>query len=160
MQHNSRDRVGAIPELDDGQRLSEGPVIAQYLCERAGRRDLLPACGDPARYRVLEWQAYISSELHKGFSPLFNPALAEDAKGLLRTALAGRFAWVSEQLQQRDHLCGEGFTLADAYLFAVSRWSRLVGPDLGDLAALQRYLARIGARPAVRAALASEGLSA
>lgn len=153
---------GYVPllELDDGQLLSEGPVIAQYLCERAGRNDLLPQSGDPARYRVLEWQAYISSELHKGFSPLFNPALAEDAKTLLRTALAGKFAWVSEQLQQRDFLCNEHFTLADAYLFTVSRWSRLVGPDLQTLAPLQRYRAAIAERPAVRAALAAEGLEA
>lgn len=153
---------GYVPllELDEGQLLSEGPVIAQYLCERAGRGDLLPQSGDPARYRVLEWQAYISSELHKGFSPLFNPALAEDAKALLRSTLAGKFAWVSEQLQQRDFLCSGRFTLADAYLFTVSRWSRLVGPDLQSLAPLQRYLAAIAERPAVQAALAAEGLDA
>ncbi len=151
---------GYVPllQLDDGQLLSEGPVIAQYLCERAGRLDLLPASGDPARYRVLEWQAYIGSELHKSFTPLFNPALDEGAKALLRTALLNKFAWLAESLGQRAHLYGERFTLADAYLFTVARWGTLVNLDLSGLAPLQRYLAGIGERPAVRAALAAEGL--
>lgn len=149
---------GYVPllQLDDGQRLSEGPVIAQYLCELAGRDDLLPAVGELARYRVLEWQAYISSELHKSFAPLFNQALDATAKALFAAALLKKFSWVSEQLGERSYLCAEGFTLADAYLFTVARWSSLVGLDLSALKPLQRYLAGIGERPAVRAALAAE----
>lgn len=149
---------GYVPllQLDDGQLLSEGPVIAQYLCERAGRADLLPPPGELTRYRVLEWQAYISSELHKSFSPLFNPALDGAAKGLFAAALLKKFAWVSEQLGERAYLCHDTFTLADAYLFTVASWSPLVGLDLSALAPLQRYLAGIGERPAVRAALAAE----
>jgi glutathione S-transferase len=149
---------GYVPllQLDDGQLLSEGPVIAQYLCELAGRADLLPPVGELARYRVLEWQAYISSELHKTFSPLFNPALDAAAKALFAEALLKKFSWVSERLGERTYLCDERFTLADAYLFTVARWSALVGLDLSALAPLQRYLAGIGERPAVRAALAVE----
>ncbi|MHA6495105.1 glutathione transferase GstA [Pseudomonas borbori] len=151
---------GYVPllQLDDGQRLSEGPVIAQYLCERAGRSDLLPAVGELARYRVLEWQAYISSELHKSYSPLFNPALDAAAKQVFSEALLKKFSWVSERLGERNYLCDDRFTLADAYLFTVARWSSLVGLDLSGLVPLQRYLAGIGERPAVHAALAAEGL--
>lgn len=151
---------GYVPllQLDDGQLLSEGPVIAQYLCELAGRTDLLPAVGELARYRVLEWQAYISSELHKSFSPLFNPALDATAKALFCEALLKKFSWVSAQLGERAYLCNERFTLADAYLFTVARWGALVGLDLSNLAPLQRYLAGIGERPAVRAALTIEAL--
>lgn len=149
---------GYVPvlQLDDGQLLSEGPVIAQYLCELAGRADLLPAVGELARYRVLEWQAYISSELHKSFAPLFNPALDDSAKALFAAALLKKFSWVSERLGERSYLCAEGFTLADAYLFTVASWSALVALDLSALKPLQRYLAGIGERPAVRAALAAE----
>ncbi|HLA32643.1 MAG TPA: glutathione transferase GstA [Pseudomonas sp.] len=151
---------GYVPllQLDDGQLLSEGPVIAQYLCELAGRHDLLPPVGEQARYRVLEWQAYISSELHKSFSPLFSPALDAASKALFAAALLKKFAWVSERLGNRAYLCEERFTLADAYLFTVARWSALVGPDLSALRPLQRYLAGIGERPTVRAALAAESL--
>lgn len=151
---------GYVPllQLDDGQLLSEGPVIAQYLCELAGRADLLPPTGAMARYRVLEWQAYISSELHKSFAPLFNPALDTSAKALFTAALLKKFSWLSEQLGQRAYLCNDRFTLADAYLFTVARWSSLVGVDLSALMPLQRYLAGIGERPAVRAALAAEDL--
>lgn len=153
---------GYVPllQLDNGQLLSEGPVIAQYLCELAGRQDLLPPVGNQARYRVLEWQAYISSELHKSFSPLFNPALDAINKALFAAALLKKFTWVSERLDNRAYLCDERFTLADAYLFTVARWSTLVGLDLSALRPLQRYLAGIGEHPAVRAALAAESLPA
>ncbi len=153
---------GYVPllQLDDGQLLSEGPVIAQYLCERAGRADLLPPPGELARYRVLEWQAYISSELHKSFSPLFNPTLDAATKGLFAEALLKKFTWVNEQLGERPYLCNATFTLADAYLFTVASWAPLVGLDLSSLTALQRYLAGIGERPAVRAALAAESQTA
>ncbi|EML5473560.1 glutathione transferase GstA [Pseudomonas aeruginosa] len=149
---------GYVPllQLDDGQLLSEGPVIAQYLCERAGRTDLLPAVGTLERYRVLEWQAYISSELHKSFSPLFNPSLDAAAKAVFADVLLKKFSWVSAQLAERRYLCNERFTLADAYLFTVASWSQLVGLDLSALVPLQRYLAGIAELPAVRAARISE----
>jgi glutathione S-transferase len=151
---------GYVPllQLDDGQSLSEGPVIAQHLCELASRTDLLPAVGELARYRVLEWQAYISSELHKSFTPLFNPALDAASKALFVASLQKKFAWISAQLGERAYLYGEHFTLADAYLFTVASWAPLVGLDLSTLTPLQRYLAGIGELPAVRAALAAESL--
>lgn len=151
---------GQVPLIEDAdrQRLSEGPVIAQYIAERAGRADLLPDAGTMARYRVMEWQNYITSELHKTFTPLFNPAIGADAKAEFRAALAKKFAWVSSQLQGRAYLTGKDFTVADAYLFTVARWSQFVALDLTDLEPLQAYLARIAERPAVREAMQSEGL--
>ncbi|HZX27969.1 MAG TPA: glutathione transferase GstA [Telluria sp.] len=151
---------GQVPLIEDAdrQRLSEGPVIAQYIAERAGRADLLPDAGTMARYRVMEWQNYITSELHKTFTPLFNPAIGADAKAEFRAALAKKFAWVSSQLQGRAYLTGKDFTVADAYLFTVARWSQFVALDLTDLEPLQAYLARIAERPAVREAMRSEGL--
>lgn len=150
----------AVPllALDDGGVLSEGPIIAQYLCDRAGRTDLMPAAGTLARLRVMEWQNFITSELHKGYSPLFNSALSADAKAVLAAKLRGHFAWVSSQLADRDYLTGPTFTAADAYLYVVTSWAGLVDLNLSDLAPLQAFQARVQARPAVQAALRAEGL--
>ncbi|GGY80448.1 glutathione transferase GstA [Pseudoduganella plicata] len=149
---------GYVPvlELDDGQRLTEGPVIAQYIADHSGREDLMPAAGTIARYRVMEWQGYITSELHKSFSPLFNPALDAAAKAVFVALLRKKFGWVSQQLQDKASLTGDGFTAADAYLFTVAGWGKHVGLDLSDLEPLQAYLERIASRPAVQAALAAE----
>lgn len=151
---------GAVPllELDDGQRLSEGPVIAQYIADRAERRDLMPVPGSMARYRVMEWQNYITSELHKSFSPLFHPEFDAAARALFTAALQKKFAWVSRQLQGRQYLTGDDFTAADAYLFTVAGWARYVGVDLSDGEHLQAFLTRVAARPAVRDAMQAEGL--
>ena len=152
---------GMVPllETDDGERLSEGPIIVQYLCDRAGRQDLMPAAGSMARYRVMEWQNYITAELHKGFSPLFNPQFDAAAKALSSTLLRKKLGWVSEQLRGRSYLSGESFTGADAYLFTVARWAHLVKLDLSDLSPLQSYLQRIGEISAVQQALKAEGVS-
>lgn len=153
---------GKVPvlEIADGQHLTEGPVISQFIVEQAGTSQLLPGAGDDRRYRVLEWQTYISSELHKSFSPLFNAASEDATKRAALQELRRKFVWVDEQLTGRDFLTGQHFSVADAYLFTVARWTRLVGPDLSDLPQLQSYLARIAARPAVRDALRVEGLAA
>ncbi|TWT23320.1 glutathione transferase GstA [Luteimonas marina] len=153
---------GKVPvlELADGRRLTEGPVIAQFIAERAGDRALLPDTGDPSRYRVLEWQAYISSELHKCFSPLFNPALDPASRQVFLAELRRKFVWIDAQLADRGFLHGSHFTLADAYLFTVAGWSRLVGPDLADLRHLQDFLSGIAARPAVQEAMRAEGMPA
>ncbi|AXA93159.1 glutathione transferase GstA [Massilia sp. YMA4] len=150
---------GSVPvlELDDGQRLTEGPVIAQFIADQARREDLMPAPGSMARYRVMEWQNYITSELHKSFSPLFNRALDAAAKEVFLASLRKKFAWVSEQLGERAYLTGATFTAADAYLFTVAGWSKVVGLDLSDLAPLQAFLQRVAARDAVRQALVAEG---
>lgn len=151
---------GQVPllELDDGQRLSEGPVIAQYIADRAQQRTLMPEPGSLARFRVMEWQNFITSELHKSFTPLFNGALDGAAKSLLRALLRKKFEWVDSRLSDSDFLTGESFTAADAYLFTVAGWSRFVALDLSDLRHLQRFLACVGERPAVREAMRAEGL--
>jgi glutathione S-transferase len=153
---------GSVPvlELDDGERLTEGPIIAQYLGDLAGRADLVPAPGTMARYRVLEWQNYITSELHKSFSPLFNPAFDAAAKSIHAAGLRRKFAWVSERLSATDYLTGSRFTAADAYLFVVAGWAGLVDLDLSGHVELKRFMARVAARPAVREALQAERPSA
>ena len=151
---------GQVPllELDDGERLSEGPVIAQWIAEHAGNTTLMPAAGSMARYRVLEWQNYITSELHKSFAPLFNPQLDTSAKKTLAGLLRKKFEWVDSRLSDSTFLTGAGFSAADAYLFTVTGWAKYVALDLSDLRHLQRFLSEVAARPAVRAAMQAEGL--
>ena len=151
---------GYVPllELDDGQRLSEGPVIVQYIADQAPASKLAPPAGTMKRYRLMEWLNFITTELHKGFSPLFNPAMPEEAKALARAKLAERLAWVDTQLQGKDHLMGQTFTVADGYLFTVGSWGRHVGVDIDGLKNLMAFMARVGARPAVQAAMKAEGL--
>lgn len=152
---------GYVPllQLDDDGALSEGTVICQYLADRAANVSLMPAAGTIARYRVMEWQNFITSELHKSFSPLFHPELDAVAKSIFATGLRKKFAWVSEQLTGKDYLTGTDFTVADAYLFVVAGWSRMVKLDLSDLQPLQDFIARVSARPAVKRALQTEGLA-
>lgn len=151
---------GAVPllELDNGERLSEGVVICQYLCDQAGRTDLMPAAGTMARYRVMEWQNYITSELHKSFSPLFNAQASAETKALFAKQLQSKFAWVSSQLADRDYLTGSTYTAADAYLFVVASWAAYVQLDLSAHTQLQAFMARVKARPAMQAAMKAEGL--
>ena len=151
---------GYVPllELDDGQRLSEGPAIVQYIADQAPASGLAPANGTLARARLQEWLNFITTELHKGFSPLFNAAMPEEAKAIFRTKLMDRFKWVDEQLAGKDFLMGEQFTVADGYLFTVANWGVHVGVDLSGLPTLAAYRARIAARPAVVAAMTAEGL--
>lgn len=150
---------GYVPllELDNGERLSEGPAIVQYIADQVPASGLAPAHGTFERYRLQEWLNFITSELHKGYSPLFNPAMPEEAKALARAKLAQRYAWVDEQLEGKAYLMGETFTVADAYLFTVTRWAPFVSVDLSGLQQVQAYMGRVGERPAVRAALEAEG---
>ncbi len=151
---------GYVPllELDNGERLSEGPVIVQYIADQVPASGLAPAAGSMARYRLQEWLNFTTSELHKSFSPLFNPAMPEEAKALYREKLLGRFSWVNEQLEGKSYLMGDTFTVADAYLFTVAGWGKYVGVDISGLANLGAYLGRVAARPAVQAAMKAEGL--
>lgn len=151
---------GVVPvlALDEGGHLTEGPVVAQYLADRANRTDLMPAAGTAERYRVMEWQNCITADLHKGFGPLFKPQVDEQSKDYFRQVLRQRFEWPDTVLADRDHLTGTGFTAADAYLFVVSQWAGLVQLDLSDLGHLQRYLQNISQREHVRAAMKAEGL--
>lgn len=150
---------GYVPllELDDGQRITENAAIVQYLAERAPDRGLLPPAGTLARTRVQEWLAFVGSELHKGFSPLFNPALPEEAKPIFKKKLLDRFGWVNQQLAGKSYLMGETFTVADAYLFVITGWASRVGVDIAGLENLAAHQARMRQRPAVQAALQAEG---
>ena len=151
---------GYVPalQLDSGELLTEGPAIVQYVADQAPASGLAPAAGTLARYRLIEWLNFISTELHKGFSPLFNPAMPEEAKALARTKLGEKLAWVDQQLEGHDYLMGAQFTVADAYLYTVSGWGKYVGVDIAPLKNLSAYVARVTARPAVQEALKAEGL--
>jgi glutathione S-transferase len=153
---------GQVPvlELDDGTRLTEGPVIAQFIADRAGALSLMPAPGTLARYRVMEWQNHITSELHKSFTPLFQDGIDASARQAQAAVLRKKLAWVDTQLAGRPFLTGDTFTAADAYLFVVLGWARFVKLDIADLAHLQAFMARVSARPAVRDAMRAEGLLA
>lgn len=152
---------GSVPtlELDDGTLLTEGPVINQYLCDLAGRIDLMPEAGSMPRYRVMEWQNYITSELHKTAGALFNPELVAEARAQFAGAVTQKFGWVSQQLKDRPYLTGTGFTAADAYLFVIAGWAPHLGLDLSACVELRDFLTRVAARPAVQAALKAEGLA-
>lgn len=151
---------GYVPllELDGGERLSEGPVIVQYIADQVPDKKLAPPAGTMARYRLQEWLNFITSELHKGFSPLFSPDTPEDYKTIARTRLSARLAYVNERLEGRAYLMGDQFSVADAYLFVVSGWGQYVGVDISGLAHLVAFRARVAARPAVQEALRAEGL--
>jgi len=153
---------GMVPllELEDGSRLSEGPVIAQFIADRVGASTLMPPAGSIERYRVMEWQNYVTSELHKSFTPLFNPELDAAAKRTLSTVLRKKLQWVDGQLASRDFLTGHAFTAADAYLFTVLGWAKYVNLDIADLSDIQRFLSTVSQRPAVREAMKAEGLLA
>ena len=151
---------GQVPllELDDGERLSEGPAIVQYIADQAPASGLMPPAGTMARYRALEWLNFITSELHKGFTPLFAPGTNEDTKASARQKLSERLAWVDSQLAGKTWLLGDHFTVADAYLFTVAGWGKYVGVDIAPLANLSAFMGRVAARPAVQEALKAEGL--
>ena len=151
---------GYVPllELDNGERLSEGPAIVQYVADQVPAKNLAPANGTMARYRLQEWLNFITSELHKGIGGLFNPAMPEEAKALMRTKALARLGWVNEQLEGKSYLMGDTFSVADAYLFTVVGWTKLVGVDVSSLSHLGAFVARMAARPAVQAAMKAEGL--
>ena len=151
---------GYVPALllDDGQVLTEGPAIIQYLADRVPEKKLAPPLGTLERYRLMQWLNFISTELHKGFSPLFNPQAPEEWKAVAAAQLGRRLSTVSRQLEGKDWLLGEGFSVADAYLFTVLGWGRHVGIELEQWPVLQAYQGRVSMRSAVQSALKAEGL--
>lgn len=152
--------LGYVPllELDDGTRLTEGPAIVQYIADQAPEKNLAPANGTLARYQLQSWLTFIGTEIHKGFSPLFYPTTPEEYKTTVKEKLLSRFQWLDGQLAGKEYLMGDTFTVADGYLFTVSNWTARVGPDISGLPNLAAYRARVGARPAVQAAMRAEGL--
>ena len=149
---------GAVPALglDADEVLTENAAVMQYLADLSGNDTLLPPSGI-RRYRVLEWLIYVTTELHKGYGPLWNPASADDLKQATREMLAKKFTYVEGKLGENEYLTGTEFTVADAYLFVMLRWSAHHGVDIGP--GLTAYRDRVAARPAVAKALEEEGLS-
>jgi glutathione S-transferase len=151
---------GYVPalELDNGEILTEGPAIVQYLADLKPASGLAPAAGTMARYRLQEMLGYINSEIHKTYSPLFKPDTPAETRAERQEYLLKRYALIDRQLQGRQYVFGDQFTAADAYLFTVTTWARAVKLDLSKFANLQAFQERVAARPAVKAAMQAEGL--
>lgn len=153
--------LGYVPllELDDGTRLREGPAIVQYIADQVPMKNLAPANGTLPRYRLQEWLTFIGTEVHKAFSPLFNPNMPEEGKKIYRERIAQRFQWIDGELAGKDYLMGENFSVADAYLYTVTRWAKPMAIDLTAYPNLVAHRERVNARPAVQEALKAEGLN-
>lgn len=158
---NARGQVPVL-QLDDGQLLTEGPAIVQYIADQAPASNLAPAAGTMARYRLMEWLNFITTELHKNFVPLFAPGWPDEAKALAREKAMARFAWVDAQLEGRNWLMSahghDHFTVADGYLFTVNRWCPYAGMDTTGLKHLTAHSQRTAERPAVHAAMVADGI--
>ena len=152
--------LGYVPvlELDNGERLREGPAIVQYIADQVPAKNLAPANGTMDRYRLQEWLTFIGTEIHKGFGPLFKPGTPEDYKPQVKEQLLKRLEWVNGELASKPYLLGEQFSVADGYLFTTLSWCGYVGLDISNLENLKAFQARVGARPAVQATLKAEGL--
>jgi glutathione S-transferase len=155
---NSKGYVPAL-ELPNGQVLTEGPAIVQYIADQNPDSGLAPKAGSLERYRLQEWLNFITSEIHKGFSPLFNKAAGAEWKAGALANLTKRFDWLAPQLEGKTFLTGEQFTVADGYLFTVLNWTKFVGIDLTKWPSLAAFHARVAARPKVQEALKAEGLT-
>ena len=151
---------GYVPvlELDDGTRLTEGPAIVQYIADQAPAAKLAPANGTIERYKLQEWLNFITSELHKQFSPLFDSTTPDEVKTKQREKLAKRYDWIAQQLGDKEYLTGSTFTVADTYLFTVTNWTKSTGVDMARWPVLQNYMKRVAERPRVQEAMNAEGL--
>jgi glutathione S-transferase len=149
---------GQVPALmlDNGELVTEGPVIVQMIADKAAAKNLAPAAHSAERYKLQEWLTYINGELHKNIGPMFNPALSDDAKGVFKDRAMGKFKYVDGQLAGKDYLMGKQFTVADGYLFVMLTWAERMKFDLAGLSNLKAYHARVAARPGVQAALRME----
>ena len=158
--YNTINPKSYVPALvmENGELLTEGPAIVQYIADLVPGKNLAPASGTLGRYRLQEWLNYISSEIHKGFGPLFNPLATEEMKNATKMRLAKRFELAARALEGKNYLLGDTFTVADAYLFTMLRWTQSFGIDLSSWPALSAYYERVAARPAVVATLKAEGL--
>jgi glutathione S-transferase len=150
---------GYVPllELDNGYRISEVAVILSYIADRKPGT-LAPPQGSLERYRVMEWLNFVATELHKQFGPLWYPTTPDATKEAQRSKLATRFEYLAKSLGTQPYLTGDAFTIADAYLFTILNWAPMLKVDLSPWPVLAQYQARVAARPAVRRALAAEGL--
>jgi len=151
---------GAVPalQLDDGRVLTEGVAITQYLADQKPDSGLAPRAGTFERYQLMEILNYITSEVHKGFSPLFNPKISADWKATALANLGKKFDWLSAFLGGKSYLMGNTFTVADAYLYTTLNWTGRLGIELAKWPVLAAYHARVAARPKVQEAMKAEGL--
>jgi glutathione S-transferase len=152
---------GYVPalRLDDGEILTEVAVILQYLADHKPASGLEPGAGTMERYRVMEWLNFIATEVHKQFGPLFNPKITAEWKESQLSRLAQRFDYLAQHVSGKQYLMGDKFTVADSYLFTVINWAGFLHVDMAKWPQLTDYLARIAARPAVKAAMEAEGLT-
>ncbi len=152
---------GYVPTLvlDDGQTLTEAQLVVQYLADREPGAGLMPPAGEMARYRVQQWLAFISTELHKSFGPFFKPGTPEETRSANREHLGKRLRYVDGQLAGKSYLTGETFTAADAYLWTILNWTKFANIDLAPYPNVEKFMANVAARPAVLKSLKEEGLA-
>jgi glutathione S-transferase len=154
---NAKGYVPAL-RLDDGNILTEGPAIVQYLADQRPSSGLAPAAGTLERYKLQEWLNFIGTELHKNFGPLFNKASSDDAKNAAKANISKRLGYLNDQLASRQYLLGNNFSVADAYAFTIVNWTKFAGIDLKCFPNVGAYMGRVTARPKVQETLKSEGL--
>jgi glutathione S-transferase len=156
-QVNPKGQVPAL-ELDNGELLTEGPVIVQMIADKANGKKLAPAPGTAERYKMQEWLNFISSEIHKNFSPVFNSAVPEDVKPFFKSRIISKFSYANDKLAGQDYLMGSNFTVADSHMFPMLRWAENMKLDLSAFKNLLAYKKRLDARPKVQEAMRVEGL--
>ena len=151
-------KKGQVPvlQLEDGSFLTEGAVISQFLVDQFEHRDLLAEINTVERYQTLSWMNFIAAEIHKAYSPFFHESYGEDSKTIFSTILNKHYAWVDQQLDGQNYLTGSNFTIADIYLFVVTRWADFIGLDLGHFIHLTAFMQRIARRQTVQDAIAAE----
>jgi len=152
-------KKGKVPALDIGEPevLTENLAILAYIADKFPAANL--AGTGTGRYRVLSWTTFVATELHKLFGPLFNPAYDDNAKKVSIDMIMANLGYVDEELGKRDYLAGDHFSIADAYLFVVLGWPQMIKLDISKFQNLAAFAGRVGARPAVQAALKAEGLA-
>jgi len=151
---------GQVPvlALDDGDVLTEGPAIVQYVADKVPAAKLIPPAGSKERYHAQEWLNFITSDLHKNFTPLFRPDTPDDYKPIAKQTISNRFGFVDKQLANRQYLMGDTFTVPDAYLFVMLNWAKFQQIDVAQWPNLSKYMERVAARPKVQETLKAEGL--
>jgi glutathione S-transferase len=157
---NPKGQVPAL-ELPNGEYLTEGAVIMQYLADQRPESQLIAPAGTLERYRILEWMSFIASDLHKGaFMPLFRKWTPPESRQIARQHIQGRLQWLNDHLATRDFLTGSTFTVADAHCYTIVMWTNLHDIDVSPWPHLKAYLTRIQSRPSVRGAEAAERMEA
>lgn len=158
---NAVNAKGYIPvlELDNGERLTEGAAILQWAADQAPDKNLIPKAGTMERYRAIEWLNYIATEVHKSFSPLFAAMKAkEEIPERVVKTLLHRLSFADEQLNKTPYLMGDQFTVADAYLYNVTRWARVMKVDISEMKGLAAFMERVSERPSAHASTEGEGI--